>query len=129
MILEGFKSVFIGLFSGEDAYLESALQDLPELLSLDIARIVNLQVPSLGHDLLGRERSLGISPPGVGPPLFDSGNLVQKEFLLRIGVTVGIRHTVDSHDCLEEWREKQRPKEKVVWLTSPWVGLKYWLID
>ena len=59
------------------SYLESAFQYSPQLLRLRIAGILNLQVPSLGHDLLGREGSLGISPSGIIPPFLDSRYLVE----------------------------------------------------
>ncbi len=46
----------------EKVYLESSLQDFPELLRLCIAGVLNLQVSSLRHNLLGCEWSLGVSP-------------------------------------------------------------------
>ena len=79
------------------AYLESAFQDIPELLRLDVAGILDLQVPSLGHNLLGSEGSLGVSPSGIRPPLLDSCNFVQILLLLPVRVHSGIGHLV-RHD-------------------------------
>lgn len=81
----------------EKKYLESALQNLPELFRLSVAGILNIQVPSLRHDLLGCEGSLGGSPPRVGPPLLDSRHLFQVELLFRVGVYAHIVHIVKSH--------------------------------
>jgi hypothetical protein len=57
-------------------YFKSSLEDLPELLALNIRRIVNFQVSALGHDLLGGKGALGVSPSGILPPLLDGIDLV-----------------------------------------------------
>ena len=44
------------------AYLKTTLNDVPQFLALIIAGILDLQVSSLGYDLLGSERPLGMSP-------------------------------------------------------------------
>lgn len=49
--------------------LKSALNDVPQLLALNIARVFYFEVPSLGNYLLSREWSFCISPSGVCPPL------------------------------------------------------------
>jgi len=80
------------------ADLESTLQYLPQLLRLRVARVLNLQVPSLRHNLLCREGPLRISPPRVRPPLLYSRHLVEEQLLLQIGVHGRIGHLVGSHD-------------------------------
>lgn len=57
--------------------VESLFEELPKLLGLNIGRIFNLQCATLGHNLLGSEWALGVSPSRVGPPLLDSVDLVQ----------------------------------------------------
>jgi len=44
------------------ACLETTLYNVPQFLALIIAGILDLQVSSLGYDLLGSERPLGMSP-------------------------------------------------------------------
>ena len=62
LVLFQLMSAFIPMITIEAAYLESPFQDIPELFRLHIAGILDLQVPSLGHNLLSRERSLGVPP-------------------------------------------------------------------
>lgn len=56
--------------------LEVALEDLPELLALDIGRIVDLQVSTLCDDLLGGVGALGVSPAVILPPGLDGLNIL-----------------------------------------------------
>lgn len=48
--------------SVESSYLETALNDLPELLCLRIAGVLNLQVAPLLHNLLRSERPASVAP-------------------------------------------------------------------
>lgn len=68
-------------------YLESALDDFPQLLGLGIAGVCNLQIASLGHNVLSGERPPGVPPPRVGPPLLDLLDLLLE--LSVLGVDVG----------------------------------------
>lgn len=43
-------------------HLEAVLQDIPQLLSLSIAGILNLQMASLGDNLLGGKGTLRVPP-------------------------------------------------------------------
>jgi hypothetical protein len=81
----------------ERAYLESPLQDIPKLLRLHIAGVLNLQVPSLGYNLLRSERSFGVSPSRICPPFLHCCNFVQILLLLSAGVHSGVGHLV-CHD-------------------------------
>lgn len=58
-------------------YLEVTLQDVPELLALSISRILNLQIPTLGHNLFSGKRTLGVAPSRVLPPGLDVVDLLQ----------------------------------------------------
>ena len=49
-------------------YLEPAFKDIPQFLTHSIAWVLNLEVPSFGNNLLGRERPLGVPPSRVRPP-------------------------------------------------------------
>ena len=49
-------------------HLEPPLEDSPQFLAHSIAWVVNLEAPSLGNNLLGREGPLGVPPSGVRPP-------------------------------------------------------------
>jgi len=80
-----------------DTYFESPLEDIPELLRLHIARVFNFQIPSLRHNLLGRERSLGVPPSRICPPLLHRRNLVQVLLLLGRWVHRWVIHPVGSH--------------------------------
>ena len=68
-------------------YLKSYFNDLPQFLGLDVARIFNLQVSPLGNDLLRRERSLGVPPSRVSPPLLDRLNIILVHLLFQVEVT------------------------------------------
>lgn len=52
------------------------LQNTPELLSLDVGRVVDLQVPTLGNNLLSRKGTLGVPPSRVFPPGLDIVDLL-----------------------------------------------------
>jgi hypothetical protein len=64
---------------------------------LDIARVFNFQITSLGHDGLCGERSLGIPPPRVRPPLLDVSYLVKEDLLFSAWVDGHVVHLVGSH--------------------------------
>jgi hypothetical protein len=64
--------------------LEALLQNLPQLLGLVVARVLNGERAALGHDLLGRERPLGEPPSRVGPPPLDSSDLLLELLLLGV---------------------------------------------
>lgn len=78
------------------SYLKSCLNDLPKLLALVVARVPDLEVPSLGDDLLGSERPFGISPSGILPPMFNGLNFRLKEVVL----FVCCRHGDGVKKCL-----------------------------
>lgn len=65
--------VYISEGFGTD--LEVLLDDLPELLALHVGGVFNLQVSTLGHDLLSSEGTLGVPPSGVLPPSLDGLDL------------------------------------------------------
>jgi hypothetical protein len=50
------------------SYLEPIFYDVPELLGLLISWVIDLDSSTLGDNLFGGKRSLGVSPPGVSPP-------------------------------------------------------------
>jgi hypothetical protein len=69
-----YVSTTIPLFALEPARatnLEVMFEDAPELLGLDIGRVVDRQGPTLGHNLLSREGTLGVPPSRVLPPSLD----------------------------------------------------------
>ena len=82
--------------------LEPALDDPPQLLALVIAGILDLEVATLGGNLLGGEWPLGMSPPRIRPPLLQASNVGLVEGIL----TIEIRHwdgvhkrSLVRHDC------------------------------
>jgi hypothetical protein len=81
-------------------YRESVLQDVPELLGLSIAGIVNRQVTPLGDNLLRGEGSLRVSPSRVTPPLLDLLDLLGKEVIFNVRTHSRVDHIVRRHDCL-----------------------------
>ena len=86
----------------ERTNLESSLYDLPQLPALIIARILNLEISTLGCNLLSRERPLGVPPSRIRPPfLYRSDIGVVKSILV-----VEVRHwdgvnkgSLVSQDC------------------------------
>ena len=48
--------------------LESALYDVPQFPAHSIAWVFDFEVPSLSHNLLSGERSLGVPPSRIRPP-------------------------------------------------------------
>lgn len=85
------------------AYLETVLENFPELLGLGIAGIFNLEVAALGDDLLGREGALGVLPAGILPPGLDLSDLLGKEVILDVGVDGRVEHVVCGHDGGYQW--------------------------
>lgn len=79
------------------AYLEPALENLPQLLRLCVAWILNLQVASLGYNLFGSEWPLGVPPTGVTPPLLDLGHFSGKQVVFHAGFDSRIHHVFRSH--------------------------------
>lgn len=79
-------------------YLESLLQDVPELLRLVVAGVVDLDCAPLRNDLLGSERPLGLPPSRIRPPLLNSGNLSSKSRVLLRQIRRRRRHLVRSHN-------------------------------
>ena len=63
-------------------HFEPALDNVPKLLAHSVARIFNLEIPSLGNYLFGREWPLGVPPSRVGPPLLDSFDVVLVDLIL-----------------------------------------------
>jgi hypothetical protein len=43
-------------------YLEAVLEDIPQLLALGVAGVLNLEIATLAGDLLGSEGPLGVPP-------------------------------------------------------------------
>ena len=78
-------------------HLEALLQNPPQLLRLRIARILNLQIPTLGDNLLGGEGPLGLPPSRVVPPLLDLVHLAGEDFVLGGGVHGRVLHVVGGH--------------------------------
>lgn len=77
-----------------ETYLESAFQNIPKLLRLGVAGVLDLHVSSLSHNGLSREGSLGISPSRIRPPLLYSLDLLQILLLLLIRI-----HSRGVHGC------------------------------
>jgi hypothetical protein len=69
------------------AYSESAFNNLPQLLRLHIAGIVDFQIATLLNNLLGGVYPLSISPSRVSPPSFDSLDILQELLLFFVDVT------------------------------------------
>ena len=78
----------------EQTDLEPVLDNPPKLLCLNIAGIFNFYVSSLLHDLLRCERSSGVSPPRVRPPLLDCVHFLQIRLLFFVNVTHVYRYSV-----------------------------------
>lgn len=76
---------------------EAVLEDLPELLGLGVAGILDLEVSTLGDDLLSGERALGVPPARVAPPLLDLLDLLGEKLILESGIHGGVVHVVGSH--------------------------------
>ena len=79
------------------AYLETALHDGPELLGLGVAGILNLEVATLGDNLLGGKGTLGVLPARVFPPGLDLGDLLGVEIVLDVRVDGRVDHVVGGH--------------------------------
>lgn len=73
--------------SAISTYGKVGLQSAPELLGLGIGRVVDGQVATLGDDLLGSERALGVSPARVGPPVLDGLHILRVLAVLILEVT------------------------------------------
>lgn len=74
------------------------LHNLPELLGLSIARVLNLEVSALGNNLLGGKGTLGVSPSRVLPPGLDLLDLLVEDGVFGVGVDADVVHVVGSHD-------------------------------
>lgn len=94
-------------------HLEVLLDELPELLALSVGRVFNLQVSTLGDNLLSSEGTLGVPPSGILPPSLDGVDLlpVLLVFLLekclahigggledRIGMRIAVLESTTSED-------------------------------
>jgi hypothetical protein len=84
--------------SENTTYLESLLEDVPELFRLVVAGVVDLDCAPLRNDLLGSERPLGVPPSRIRPPLLNSGNLSSKSRVLLRQIRRRRRHLVRSHN-------------------------------
>lgn len=73
------------------------LQDLPHLFALNIRRIFDLYVASLGNDLLWGERPLRGPPSGILPPLLDRLDL----FPVFLVLLIERGHDADELERLE----------------------------
>lgn len=69
-------SPLFALEPARTANLEVVLEDTPELFGLDVGRVVDRQGPTLGHNLLSREGTLGVPPSRVLPPGLDIVDLL-----------------------------------------------------
>jgi hypothetical protein len=70
-------------------HLETALDELPQLLRLLVAGVLNLDGATLRDNLLGSVGTAGEAPSGVGPPLLQLSN-----FLLELSLLVVSGHDV-----------------------------------
>ena len=84
------------------AYLEAVLEDVPQLLGLGGAGILDLEVAALGDNLLGRKGPLGVPPARVGPPGLDLLDLLVEELVLDVRVDSRVAHVLGRHDHEEE---------------------------
>jgi len=84
------------------AYSESAFNNLPQLLRLHIAGIVDFQVATLLNNLLGGVHPLSVSPSGVSPPSFDSLDLLQELLLFFVYVHVSWYCEGKHYDAVRE---------------------------
>jgi hypothetical protein len=73
------------------AYCKPSFNNPPQLLGLHIAGIIDPDVASLLDNLFSGERSLGISPSRIVPPLFDSCYVVEVDafFIFQIAHVCG----------------------------------------
>ena len=85
-------------WAGPNAYLEALLHDVPELLGLGVAGVLNLEVSSLGNDLLSGKGTLGVSPSRILPPGLDLLDLLVEDGVFGVGVDADVVHVVGSHD-------------------------------
>ena len=65
-------------------YLEPAFEDVPQLFAHSIAWVFDFEAPSLGNNLLSRERSLGMSPSRVRPPFLHGIDVCLVELVLMV---------------------------------------------
>lgn len=82
----------------EKTYLEAVLHNVPELLGLSIARVLNLEVSALGNNLLSGKGTLGVSPSRVLPPGLDLLDLLLEDGVFGVGVDADVVHVVGRHD-------------------------------
>lgn len=78
-------------------YLETVFEDIPQLLALGIAGVLNFEVATLAGNLLGSEGPLGVPPPRIAPPLLDLVDLEGEELVFPVGIHGGIHHVVGGH--------------------------------
>ena len=75
--------------SAVGSHLEVVLNDAPQLLALAVGGVLDLEVATLGDDLLSGIRTLGVPPSRVGPPVLDG---------LHLGLVLPVLVFVERHD-------------------------------
>jgi hypothetical protein len=79
-------------------YRETVLKNVPKLLGLSIAGVVDLQVASLRDNLFCGEGSLGVPPTGITPPCLDLLDLLCEDLVFMVRVHGLVDHVVGRHD-------------------------------
>jgi len=73
-------------------HFKAVLKNLPQLLSLSVAGIIDREVSALRNDLLSGKGSLGVSPSRVGPPCLDSLDFFLEELVFDVRANSRVCH-------------------------------------
>lgn len=79
-------------------HLKSVLQNVPQLLRLSAAWVLNLDVAAFRGNLFCGEGPLCVPPSWVAPPLLDLLYLLGEELVLLARINGRVDHVVGSHD-------------------------------
>lgn len=78
-------------------HVEAVLEDIPQLLTLVVARVLDLEVAPLGDNLLGGKGPFGLSPARAAPPRLDLLDFFEEELVFDVGVDARVDHIFRRH--------------------------------